>query len=368
MSAEKTAPGAGPKAADRPGRNGLKARHRLAELAGQRALVDGGTAVDMVLAGALAAATLSSETALLGGGGIVVVGPGVGQYFIDGRARAPGLGVDRRPKHPSAVPDHWSVAVGGLLSAVIAAQARFGELSLMQLVQIALLTVGDEKPEPAVKARMRFLDRFGRIGIEALEREGLVRMSLDAAGPVVGGLLTEQDLRPVLTPVVELLPCTDGAQEVFVPPMGSGRKTVQTPPPVRDMAVESVVAADMHGVNAAMAWALPPAAVELPRESGFALPAMLPLAEKGVPRHRPGVSIPQPLPLAVLRESGRAWAACGVSGGGDVLGVRDRAVSERLAQGGVTLELGREPAKSAHGMVAWVERKALGDQIITSLK
>lgn len=355
-------------AVDRPGRNAYEAPNPLVKEAAKRALIDGGNAVDMVLAGVLTGATYGSESGLLGGGGILVVGPGVGQHFIDGRPRAPGLGTDRRPKTPDTVPDHWQIAVPGLLPAVIAAQARFGELSLMQLTRIAMSVISEEKPFGALKARLRFLDRVGRTGVDAYEREGVLRLMMDAAGPVVGGLLTEEDLKAVSAPIVEVLPCTDGEHEVFVGPRASARKTVQTPATLPEMAVESVVAADMRGVTAVASWCAPATAATLGETSGLGLGLYVPKAVKGVPRHRPGMVLPVPLPVSVIRSAGRAWAACGVTGGGAVVDARDAAVTERLAQGGVTLSLGDEPRGPAHGVAAWVVRDSVGDRVVTAVR
>jgi len=353
---------------DRPGRNAARARDPVAEEAARRARVAGGNAVDMVLAGLLAGATRACESSLLGGGGLLVVGPGVGQHFIDGRARAPGLKARRRVRKPEVAPAHWSAAVPGLLPAVLAAQTRFGELTLQQLVQVSASVLKDDGADGPTKARMKFLDRFARIGVDAFAREGVWRAVMDAAGPVAEGLFTDDDLAAVAAPVLDLPACTDGEHDAFTPPRGRPYGA-HAPDPLPEIAIESLVAADMHGVTAAACWCVPRTAVALETPYALGLAALLPEARKGVARYSPGMRLPLPLPLAILRTGGRAWAGCALSGGGALVAARDRAVVERLGATGITLALGDSTSTPApaHGVAAWVVRDADGDRITTAL-
>ncbi len=355
-----------PTTQDRPGRNAVRARDPVTEEAARRARVEGGNAVDMVLAGLLAGATRAGEAALLGGGGLLVVGPGVGHHFIDGRPRAPGLRARRRLRKPEVVPDHWTAAVPGLLPAVIAAQTRFGELTLQQLVQVSAGALRDDGADPATRARMKFLDRFARIGVDAFAREGIWRAVMDAAGPVAEGLFTDDDLVAVAAPVVPLPACTDGEHEAFTPPRGRLHGP-QSPDPLPEHPMEGVVAADMHGVTAAACWCVPPTAATLDTPYALGLASILPAPRKGVARYSPGSRLPLALPLAVLRTGGRAWAGCALSGGGSLVAARDRAVGERLGAAGIGLTLGDDLAAAAHGVAAWVVRDADGDRITTAL-
>ena len=72
--------------------------------AGPEFIADQGTAVDMALAGLLAGAARASSASLLGAAGVLLGGPGMGLHFVDGRARAPGIGTVR-PKSVEAPGD-----------------------------------------------------------------------------------------------------------------------------------------------------------------------------------------------------------------------------------------------------------------------
>ncbi len=356
---------AGPSTQDRPGRNAIRSRDPVTEETARRALVEGGNAVDMVLAGLLAGAARAGEAALLGGGAILVVGPGVGQHCIDGRSRAPGLRAKRRTKKPEVPPASWTAAVPGLLPAVIAAQTRFGGLTLQQLVNLTAAVLKEFEADPGTRARLKFLDRFARIGVDAFAREGIWRAAMTVAGPVAEGLWTDDDLLPVAAPVLPAIACTDGEHEAYTPPRGRAHGH-NAPDPVPEVGVESVVAADMHGVTAAACWCVPRAAVTLDTPYALGLAALLPPQRKGVARYTPGARLPLPLPLAVLREGGKAWAGCALSGGGALVAARDRAVTERLGAAGIALSLGGDTAP-AHGVAAWVVRDHDGDRITATL-
>lgn len=343
-------------------RNAVIARDPVAQAAGEALIAAGGTATDMALAALLAGAARSSPASLLGAAGILVAGTGAGAHFIDGRARAPGLG-EKRPRTPDDAPEVWRAAVPGLLEGALAAHARFGTLPLAEVARAAVNAVRDDAMDDGLAARVKLLQQLHRTGIHALERLGVLRGVLLTAGPLGGGVFTRDDLVPVPAPVRELPSCVEGPHEVLVPPRRSGRYGPNAPEPLGALPVESVVAMDMHGVAAVASWVAAPAAAEIHGVEGLALAALMPKARRGVPRWRPGAALPVPLPTAVLLHERRAWAAVGLSGGGDLVAARDRAVQERLRVGGVTLELGEgDGAPATRDAVAlWAVREADGE-------
>lgn len=350
-------------------RNAALSRDAVAQAAAMRALEDQGTAVDMVLAGLLAGATRAGSTALLGAGAILVGGPGVGMFFVDGRARAPGLG-ERRPKTPDEAPATWRAAVPGLLEAVLAAHARFATLSLSQVAGASIGALRDEGDlDEATRSRMKALDQFRRLGIPALTKMGVFQSVLANAGLVRGGgVFTPSDLVARPAPVVELVACCAGVDDVTIPPRGASRVRTNDPAPLPEVQVESLVVADMRGVMAAACWTVAAEAIAVEDAPGLALPALLPPPKKGVPRWRPGAVLPTPLPLAMVRRDGRVWAAGAVSGRGDVTAARDRAVTARLAQVGIELAVGRDGAGAADESVAlWMVRAERGDEVLPTM-
>lgn len=350
-------------------RNAALSRDGVAQAAAMRVLEDQGTAVDMVLAGLMAGAVRASSTALLGAGAILVGGPGVGLHFIDGRARAPGVG-ERRPKTPEDAPATWRAAVPGLLEAVLAAHARFATLPLSQIARASLGAIRDEgETDAATSSRMTVLDQFRRIGIPALTKMGVFQSILANAGLVRGGgVFTPSDLVVRPAPVTELVSCCLGLDDVTLAPRGASRARPSDPAALPEVQVESIVVADMRGVMAAACWTVAAEAIAVDEVPGLALPALLPAPKKGVPRWRPGSVLPTPLPLAMVRRDGRVWAAGAVSGRGDVTAARDRAVTARLAQVGIELAVGRDGASGADEAVAlWIVRAEQGDDVLPTM-
>ncbi len=350
-------------------RNAVIARDPVAQAAGLSLVGSGATAVDMVLAAMLAGAARSSPSALLGAGGILVAGVGAGAHFIDGRARAPGLG-EKRPKvTDDAQPARWTAAVPGLLEAVLAAHARFGTVPLADVVRAAVGAAREDNVDPALAARLKFLTQLHRTGISALERVGVIQGVLNTVGPVTGGVFTKEDLVPVPAPVRDLPLCLDGADEVLLPPRTSGRYGPNPPEALPQMAVESVVAADMHGVLATASWVVAPTATALQGVTGLTLPQLLPMPRKGVPRWRPGEAIPVPLPMAILLREGRAWGGLSLSGNGSLVAARDATVQARLAAAGIAITLGdeREPKVTPDTVALWAIREGEGDDVRTAI-
>jgi hypothetical protein len=345
-------------------RNAVVSRDAVAQAAGQLLFAEGGTAVDAVLAAMLAGAARASEASLLGSGGVLVAGTGTGAHFVDGRARAPGLG-ERRGRTPDPAPDTWTAAVPRLLEAVLAAHARFGALPLSVVVRAATTALREGDVDAPLRARLRFLEQLHRTGHSALERMGVLRGVMNVAGPIAGGVFTRDDLAAKPAPVRALAACIDGDDAVLVPPRRTGRYGKDLPDPLPAVSTEGAIAMDMHGVTAVAMWTVCPTAASLPEVAGLALPALMPRPRKGVPRWRPGEALPLPLPGAVLLRADKAWGAVVLSGHGDLVATRDEVVSQRLATGGVAITLGDEARgdTARDVMIHWALRDADGESV-----
>lgn len=346
-------------------RNAVIARDSAARAAAEAAIEAGGTALDAALAGLLAGATRASAATLLGAGGILLAGTGVGAHFIDGRARAPGLG-EKRPRTPEAPPATWTAAVPGLLEAVLAAHLRFGTLALTTVVRLAMSAVREEGTDAPLRARIKLVERLRRTGLSALEDMGVLQGILQTAGPVVGGVFTKEDLVPVAAPVIALASCTNGTDEVLVPPRGVPWRGPNVPPELPLAPVESVLTADKNGVMCAASWVVAPEAAPVEGVAGLSLASLVPVPKKAVTRWRPGGALPSPIPLAIVLTQGRAWGAMALAGKGPLVAARDAIVSARLAQGGVDVSLGDRvgvPPLSPDAVVLWAVREDEGDDV-----
>ncbi len=339
----------------------------VAHAAAETLLADGGTAVDAVLAGLVAGATRASASSLMGSAGILLVGPGVGSHFVDGRARAPGLG-EKRPRTPDVAPTSWRAVVPGLLAGVLATSTRFGTAPLSTVVGAAVSALRDSAPDASVLARIRFLRQFARTGLSALEGAGVVQAILQTVGPTAGGVFTVGDLVPIAAPVYELRAYADAGDEAFLPEVGQAHHSHQraTPPPA--VTVECVVAMDIHGVTALASWVVAPDASPLPGVEGLALAGLLALPVRGVPRWRAGAMVSCPLPLAVLVRGGRTWAGVGVSGTGDVDTARDVTLNARMHAVGMSLRVGDATETTVTDALAhWAIRDSDGHDVRTAV-
>ncbi len=345
-------------------RNAVIARDTVAQAAAQSLVAEQGTAVDMALAGLLAGATRASSASLLGAAGVLVAGPGMGLHFVDGRARAPGIGTPR-PKATDSPSDATRATVPGLFECVLAAHARFGSLPLSVITKAAVAAIRESGPDDGTRKRLVVLEQFHRTGLAVLERVGVLRGILESVGPVAAGTFSPDDLAPRAAPIVSPIACTDGAHEVCLPPRYRRWNNINAPEALPTVPVESLVAADMHGVIVTVSWLVAPPAIALPEVPGLALAALLPTPRKGVPRWRPGTPLPSPIPLAICRAEGRAWAGLGVSGHGDVVSLRDEMLSARLASVGIDCLVGEGAGEAAarDAVSLWVIRDAKGDEV-----
>lgn len=345
-------------------RNALITRDKAAQEAGSEVLTATGSAVDATIAAVLAGAVRASPASLLGSAVWLVAGPGVGLHMVDGRARAPGRG-EKRPKTPDVVPPSWTAAVPGLLSGALAAHTRFGVESLSAIVRSVSSAVREHDDRKDVRARLKLVQQVSREGHGALVRDEVLRALRAAVAPLGGGIFTDEDLAPEAAVITELAPRGEGPHDVILPAQDvPWWRASQQPAAAPAVPVESVVAMDARGVVACACYVVAPTAVPVADVEGLAFPALLPLPAKGVARWKPGVPVPMSVPLAVLRHEGRAWAAMGISGEGDLEAERDAVVSGRLATVGVELPLGTEaPFGVRNGVVLWAVREGQGDDV-----
>lgn len=320
-----------------------------AQEAGTNVLHGGGNAVDAVLAAMLAGAICASPASLLGSGVVLVAGAGVGAYWIDGRARVPGLGV-RRVHAPDDPPRAWSVALPGLLEGVLTAHNRFGRAGLGSLTRAAVSAAREHDPGNAVRARSTLVEMLPHSGLDALARLGIRQAIRECASPSAGGLITREDLLAFLPVVEPLTVLSVGSEDVLVVPVTLPPRFAPPPPP--DVPVAVAVAGDKEGVMACAVWAIADEAFALQGETGLSMAALSNSPMSGVTRRKPGSAVPLRVSAAILRSAGRPRGACAVAGEGDVDALCLRQVAARLEQPGVAFAA---PAPTcAHGMVSWV--------------
>lgn len=326
------------------------------------ALAEGGTALDAVLAGFLAAAAERPDV-LLAPLQILVAGPGVGARAFDGRVRQAGAGAPR-PRgfvRGAAIPDAAYVGVPASLAAIAVAHAHDGALSLTELCRPAIAMARRRGAD----ARASFLSRFARLGAAALRDSVVARALVAAAGRVPGGLLTEEDLnavRPGTEAPREIV--TEGARRILVPPwqglLGApGRRS------------EIIVAGDRRKVLAILCYTPDEGGVRVP-ELGLTLSRDAVPVMRGIPRTSPGTPCPVPKPLAILLEEVTALAAIGARASVTPPDSAWIAVAEQDAAAGMLDELVRatthpdvETPPTAVSVIAgrgWTEMTAFSSQ------
>jgi gamma-glutamyltranspeptidase len=337
-------------------RNVVISSDAAAQAAGNAIVFAGGNAVDAALAAMLAGATRASPASLLGSGIVTVAGAGVGAHWVDGRARVPGIGV-KRVQAPESPPRAWSVALPGLLEAVLTAHNRFGRAALGAITRAAAQAVRDHEQSQSVHARIALVEMLPRSGIDALTRLGIRQAILESASPAVGGLVTREDLAKHATDVNPLGVLAAGAHEVLVvPPEVPPRFAPPSPPPTP---IGACLAADKEGVVATSAWAIADDAFALPSDTGLSMPALSNAPTKGVTRRKPGSTVPMSMPIAIVRSEGRPWSACVASGDGDVMALCLRQVSARLEQAGIAFDA--KPPDHVRAVVSWVIAESGGE-------
>ncbi|MFO0561283.1 MAG: hypothetical protein U0269_24910 [Polyangiales bacterium] len=309
-------------------RNLLVSSDAIAQNAGNAALSLGGNAVDAVLSALLAGATLASPASLLGSAVITVAGLGVGAYSVDGRARAPGIRLQRRSA-PEDPPVRDSIAAPGLVEGVLTAHNRFGAIAIAKVARAATDAIKEGNEDPLVKARLPVLEAIHRHGPHWLNKLGLSQALLEAAGTPVNGVLSRDDLVSTPAPIAELMPRGMGGNELLVVAPTVPPRFAPPTPPATPIGV--AIAADMHGVMATAVWAVAPEACLIDSPYALSGAALNNAPTKGVTRRAAGTRIPMPVPVVTVRADARVWAAAAVAGEGALESARDELVARRIA-------------------------------------
>jgi gamma-glutamyltranspeptidase/glutathione hydrolase len=259
-----------------------------ASAAAEQALAAGGSAVDALVAGFLAAAG-AEPGVLLAPAIALCAGGGAGARAFDGRSVQPGRGAPRPRGYVRDVdvPDSARVAVPRALAMLTVLHAYAGRLKLRELARPGV----DAAEERGAKARAALLQRVGAQGLLALRRHEVVAAMVARGGAVAGGALTAEDL-------TETLP---GEVEAMRAPLDAGAGALLAPfdPGASSRAVEAIAAVDARGVSAVL--------VIAPNAPGLALDALELDADgsaepvrRGVARVPPGTPLPMPAPLAIV--------------------------------------------------------------------
>lgn len=273
--------------------------NKVAEQAASSALDGVGSAADAVIAGFLAHAG-ADPGVLLAPTVAIIAGVGAGARVIDGRTLQPGKGAPRPRgwKSEAEVPLAARIGVPRSLGVMTLLHASRGKTSVSQLAKPAALAAENA----GATARANLLRRFGASGQTALRSDEFVGALVAAAGPVVGGALTAEDLEAALPEDVPAK-STNVAGETAVislpwdAPMGRFAET------------EVILASDGRGIVVALAYA--PARVgdglSVP-ELGLVLAPNAHPVRRGIPRTKPGTPLDMPAPIAVTTRGGTATA------------------------------------------------------------
>ena len=169
---------------------------------------------------------------------------------------------------------------------------------MAQLVKPGMLAAENASATP----RANLLRRFGASGQTALRSDEFVGAMVAAAGPVVGGALTAEDLETALPDDVSAASTALGADTAVIgvpwdAPLG------------RFAEAEVILASDGRGIVVALAY------VPARFEDGVPVPELDIVLGKhahpvrrGVPRTKPGTPLDMPTPIAIATRAGTATA------------------------------------------------------------
>ncbi len=241
------------------------------------AIVKRGNAIDAVCAGVAMAAALDAGV-LFGPLHILVAGPGLGLRCIDGRLHQPGRGAPR-PRGFLAdeeVPRTARVAVPALPAALATALSMFGSLSAKETFDPALAALERKHPRRAL------LSALAIGGPSVLAREPFSDAIVSAAGRMVQGSITVEDLREVRAPALE---CDTSLDAVALAPFA--RDTIPS------RSCHAVCAADHRGGIAVACYEIARANVDgFPIDSlGVVAPLAADPVMRGQRRTDPGAAL-----------------------------------------------------------------------------
>lgn len=263
-------------------------------------VLDGvGTAVDAVIAGFLAHAGVDPGV-LVAPTVAIVAGVGAGARVIDGRALQPGKGAPRPRgfKSEAEVPLAARIGVPRSLGVMTLLHVSRGRTSLAQLVKPGVLAAENA----GASARAQLLRRFGASGQTALRSDDFVGAMIAAAGPVVGGALTTDDLETAMPEDVpaKSTSITDDTSIIGLP---------WDPPLGRFPEADVILASDGRGIVVALAYVSTRADDGLPvPELGLVLGKHAHPVRRGIPRTKPGTPLDMPAPVAIALRGSAATA------------------------------------------------------------
>lgn len=273
--------------------------NRTAEQAASAALDSVGSAADAVIAGFFAHAGVDPGV-LMAPTAALIAGVGAGARAIDGRALQPGKEAARPRgwKSEAEVPPAARVGASRSLAVMTLLHASRGRTSLAQLVKPGVLAAENA----GAVARASLLRRFGSSGQTILRSDDFVEAMVAAAGPVVGGALTAEDLESAMPEDVPAKSTNVGADTAVIglpwdAPLG------------RFTDAEVILACDGRGIVVVLAYV--PARVGegvLVPELGILLGKHAHPVRRGVPRTKPGTPLDMPAPIAVAMRAGVATA------------------------------------------------------------
>jgi gamma-glutamyltranspeptidase/glutathione hydrolase len=281
--------------------------HPIAQDAADECLLAGGTAVDAVLAAyfALAGAT---PWGLLAPLTILVAGSGHGIRAVDGRARQPGLGIERPVRYDddAAAPLLARASAPATAAAVSVASSMFGSESLPRLATLGARIARKQ----GARERAALITRFGSARAWVLQDRAFLAEVAERVPRFEGALLQPADLT---IEGADVLPCQPsltlaGVQAAF-PPWYAPASS-----PISPGSSPLLVLASERGNLAALFLHHPGRIIPL-FEGEIELPALGQPVLRGVPRLKPGSPLPLAVPLAVLLEGARATHVVGATTG-----------------------------------------------------
>lgn len=283
-----------------PVRSAVATRPEAREAA-EEMLSHGGSAIDAALAGYLASAG-AMPWALMAPLLVVVAGVGSGVRFVDGRARQPGKGLER-PRRFSAEKDVPAVSLLSVPSSPIALSLAAGTFGTAAFSQLAGYGVRAARKEGA-EQRARMIEKVAQAKVLSVTDREFQSELKTRAPRIDGALLGPEDFEELSSEIAQPGPS-----------MAFAGHRVLTAPWTDEGAMAGVVeggrgvvlAADNRGGLAAVIFERP--ARTLPLYDGdIELPLLAQPLLKGVPRLRPGASLPMAMPVAVVTNEARSVA------------------------------------------------------------
>lgn len=250
-----------------------------------------GSAVDAVFGGFFAHAVADAGVALAPMG-LLVGGSGTSPRVFDGRALQPGKG-HARPRgflDVSAVPPAARAATPRSVVTFAVAHARYGRIGAGQVVRAALHGSEGRTSLEHRAERIAFLDRVGKLGALAMNRDEVREPIVARLGPSEGGLLSAEDLAEATPGEAPASQKRLAGGHVHRLPFAGAQKTSAVP--------DAVVARDGYGLLAVLLYERITWGIVVP-EIGALLPAVAEPVLRGHERLKPGSPLPMRAPAAI---------------------------------------------------------------------